>query len=1073
MQLKTKENICQSVLIKIFLMFVFTISISSYAILNSQNTNILSDATTDSIEIPVNFNDNEIKLYNTIMEADSLFEIDVQAAYELVKKNQYLIDSKNSKPYLLASYFHVYGKILVENRNYQSGLDTLMQSLALKIKIYGKNDNKLAKTYNYMGIANFRMHNYEEALNDYQKSVSLLLANNFYGRDLFDAYQNIGIVKANLGIFDKAFTYFEKASNIIEQTSKPDSLGLARFYNNYGLLATLMGKMEEANKYFDISEGYYLGLYGNKHPRLARLNLNKGVNTFNNLNYTLSSLYYKRAVEIYLENEPSGTGLVKALNNLSVIYRQLDNLPLSLDYAFKALTFSPSDDMRLVIYQNIAKVYELLKDYDKAKENFNLALEITKKPNYNPQRKFDLYLLYADFLMVIKNESKSYYYYKLALDNEGDLNGYKTKKYAYVLSKIGSYFLINDSNPENALHYFNRSINIWKSHFQEGKSSKVSSSFHDIRFATAYREKSKALIKRYELKNEVEDLFRSLENYEWLLDQLERISRNLQKENQEIIRGLLYPIYNEAIDLSYLLFQITSSNYYQKKVFSFSEKSKSAILLSSIKNMNALKTSDLPNKLLLKDQNLNEEINAVKKQLYDEKQKTSSSNTRISFFEARLVQLIRSHDSLVKKLEKDYPKYYALKYDLSIIGFEELSRKQSDNEAIIEYHLSDSYLYIFTIRSKKLFTKRLEIDSLFYESLYYFMELKNTDLTLQNRLEFKKFIKHSGRLYNYLIQPVYGYLNDKKLMIIPSGILGYLPFEILLKPDKNIKDLDYSSLNYLVKEFPISYSYSTTLRYSPYFNKPTYKTDLNILYMSPTYKDFISEIPDKELLQLTELPFAQAEVVDLQTEFGGKVLSGKKALKSTFLNTAKNYDILHLAMHTLINDSIPMYSKLVFSSDGSDSEKMFLNTSEIYELNLKASMVTLSACNTGTGVLKKGEGIMSLARGFVFAGVPSVVMTLWSVEDETGLQLMKAFYTYLSAGLPKDEAMQLAKLDVLNSANMIKSHPNFWSAYIVTGDTAILNIVDERNNVWLMLLFVIPFLIVFILYRRVVKNDEF
>ena len=82
---------------------------------------------------------------------------------------------------------------------------------------------------------------------------------------------------------------------------------------------------------------------------------------------------------------------------------------------------------------------------------------------------------------------------------------------------------------------------------------------------------------------------------------------------------------------------------------------------------------------------------------------------------------------------------------------------------------------------------------------------------------------------------------------------------------------------------------------------------------------------------------------------------------------------------------------------------------------------------------------------------------------------MKSFYSYLSEGLPKDEAMQLAKLDMLSSANMIKSHPNFWSAYIVTGDTAPLNIKDERRDVWVLLFFALIFFVTFYLYKKAVR----
>ncbi len=842
---------------------------------------------------------------------------------------------------------------------------------------------------------------------------------------------------------------------------------IAGFYLNYGLLTSLMGKMDLANEYFEISESIYTKLFGNQNLQLANLNLNKGVNTYTNLEYNLSNLYNKKAVEIYLKNNNTSFRLIKSLNNLCAINREIGNLNASLEYGYQALRYNPSAEMKLRVFQNLIKTFEVLKDYDKTIEYFVKSLKLVNQVGFNPNKKFDLYILYANFLLATEYPTESYKYYKQALDIEGENSGYKTKKYAFVLSLIGKYYLRTEESPEKALHYYNRSIEIWQSYLSDGTNKGVDANYHDISFVTAYHGKSEALIRQYELSGKVEGLFESLRNYEWLLGQLERIFRNLQKENQEIVRGQLYPIYNEAIELAFRLYQITSKNYYQKKAFTFSEKSKSAILLSSMQNQNALKTSELPEELLRKDQNLNEEINAVKKQLFDENQKSRPGRKRVSFFETRLVQLLQSHDSLVRRLEKDYPKYYSLKYDFSIIGFDKLSRRLNNDEALIEYQLMDSSLFIFTIRNKKLNSKKVVIDSSFYESLDYFVNLKNADLTTQTRSDFSVFIEHSNRLYKILIEPVYDDLTDKKLVIVPSGLLGYLPFEILVKPNSEYKELEYASLNYLLKEFPISYSYSSTLRFSPFFNNRSFKSSLNMLFMSPSYSHK-SDTSGLEAVPLKDLPFAKAEVDLLYQKYAGKVLKGKYARKSTFLNIAPNFDVLHLAMHTMINDSLPSYSKLVFSGEGSDSVDSFLHTSEIYSLNLRASMVTLSACNTGTGVLQQGEGIMSLARGFVFAGVPSVVMTLWEVQDESGLKIMESFYSFLADGHTKDEAMQLAKLKMLNSANMLKAHPNYWAAYIVTGDTSSLKIVDEKNNVWVLLLLIAIFVGVFVMYRRVV-----
>jgi len=1034
----------------------------------------IDNNTLDSIENINNYNRKEKQLYKITALADSLSKKGDNGAIDDIIKSKYLLEGDSINDKLLAEFYHVYGKLLVQNREYDNGLDTLLLALELKKKVYGEGDSKLAKTYNYIGIARFRKHEYEEALNNYNKAVDVLESNSFFGRDLFDAYLNIGIVKASRGNYENAYKHFKLASEIIGTDGSPDSLAIARFYNSYGLLATFMGKVEDAGNYFNIAERYYIDLFGKDDINLAKVNLNMGVNSFNDLDYQLSQLYYNKVVDLYMAHNQTGSGLIKALNNLSVVNMELGNYSLSENLAKQALSYNPDLDMKIVIYMQLNKIYEFLKDDKKIKKVYSKLLTLVDNPDINPKRRVNVYVSYANYLKARVDYEKAYKYYKMALDIEGEQNGFKTKVYANILSKIGNYYLDSNSDIDMALLYFNRSINIWQKFLEINKDGNVDNSFHDMRFSDAYRGKSKALIRKYELIGGVNNLYNSLENYEWLLDQLERISRSLQKENQEIIRGEIFPIYNEVINLTYKLYNITSNNYFQKKSFEFAEKSKSAILLASIRNTKALQTSDINTTTLKMDQNLNEEINAVKQQLFEENQNAIKNTKMINFFDSRLLMLLKKHDSLVKQLEKNNPKYYSLKYDISVIDINELKNKLSEDEALVEYQIMDSSLYIFVLTDKNLFTRRTNLDSGFYSSLDYILNLKNTNVTNENRDDFNNFVEHSQRLYNVLIGPIYNNIKEHKLLIIPSGILGYLPFEILIKPDSKVKELDYRNLNYLIRDFPISYSYSSTLRFSSLFTSRTFKSKLDILFMAPEYDNNKSDSSIKSLMNLKKLPFALTEVEDLYDEFGGKIYSGAEADKSRFMETAPSYDVLHLAMHTLINDSMPMYSKLVFSPmAGSNDNDIFLNTSEIYKMNLNASMVTLSACNTGRGVLQRGEGIMSLARGFVFAGVPSVVMTLWEVQDETGLKIMQLYYKFLSDGYKKDKAMQMAKIEVLNSSNMIKSHPNYWSAYIITGDTAELNIGNKKSDLWLLLLFSIPILFMLLFYKRVMSNVKY
>ena len=239
------------------------------------------------------------------------------------------------------------------------------------------------------------------------------------------------------------------------------------------------------------------------------------------------------------------------------------------------------------------------------------------------------------------------------------------------------------------------------------------------------------------------------------------------------------------------------------------------------------------------------------------------------------------------------------------------------------------------------------------------------------------------------------------MTVIPDGALGYLPFDALLKQQpqeaRNFKDFDY-----LLRYHSISYCYSATLLQE--------MIDLRYEDTEKKLGAFAPLFPPGNGCDLSTLEFNQTEAQRIGELIEGDLYLAEAANEQTFVEAASNYEILHLATHGEANDEAGAYSYLAFTCLEDSVENELLYAKELYNLRLKAKMVVLSACQTGIGELQKGEGIISLARGFSYAGAKSVVTTLWSINDKNAEQLMTLFYRELTKGVDKDIALQQAKL---------------------------------------------------------------
>lgn len=961
-------------------------------------------------------------------KSDSLITI----AFELIEEHNY------SDSTVIAEAYHILGKNLVTKNQLSEGIQVLKKSAYLKRKYLPDDHSSLSKTINYIGLSFINSQDYDSAIYYCNLARIPLIENDIWDINLFYVYLNIGIGYSSMGNYNTSLDYFDTVLIVLDKSGLINDSSIISYYHfNYALLTTLTGKLRDANESYEKSADLYRHMYGNNYINLAGINNNKGINSYLAYELSKAELYYKKALEVYKANGIQNDARVaKIYFNLSQISLDMGDYQTSIDYCHAGLGDKPSIDIKLMLYKNIAISYAEIGENDKANKYFNDALKLLKSDNFNPKRKQGIFSKYADFLMDIGNGNPLEYYQK-ALKAALDLNGNDSKQYAEVLYSIGNYYLKSEQNPDLAIKYFKKSetlFNTINSGNQGDNISIIQEKEAEIGIASSY-------LMKYKKDRNSSFLMKADTIFTNVLDEIEKISSELTPANKLVLIELVNPVYITAVTNSFELYNITLNEVYLEKVASLIERSKSAALLAEVNSEHALKTSDIPDDIFDFEHETKDEINGLRQLLGNEKLKENPDNIKISYFESQLLELLNDYDSLISEIEVKYPKYYSVKYYNDAISLENIQSNLESDEIILEYMMTDSTVFIMAITDKGFNIKSIPIDSNFYNSLNYIISIKNVDLNKQNLSRFNEFKKHSHTLWKKLIEPQDDMIGSKRIIIIPDGLLGYLPFDILIEYNYESDKINYRDLPFLIRNHPVSYSYSATLKYNTYFEPDKKLTHINILAFAPSYNQ---ETNDGE--NLSELKFAKTEVLEVVSNHGGNAFIDDKATKENFLSEAASSDILHLAMHTIINDSLPLQSKLVFYNDATDSSSNYMFTHEIYNLDINASMVTLSACNTGSGEFRKGEGIMSLARGFVYAGVPSIVMTLWEAQDATGSKLMDFYYTNLFNGMKKDVALQHAKLSILKDANMANAHPFFWSAYIVNGDTSMIECSDNENN---------------------------
>ena len=798
---------------------------------------------------------------------------------------------------------------------------------------------------------------------------------------LENAYAKVYMQKGQL---DQAHTEILNAIDILTKTVPVDEATLAECYNTLGLINWLNGNDEKALEYLFQALELRKKLYGNNNVAVAAIYNNIGL-LYSNTNPDEALKQYEKALTIYQkEYKEVHPTIAIAYSNLGLIYRKAEVYNTSLLNYEKSLTiwnklYTEDHPNKAFIYSSIAQVYSDKKEYANALSYSFKALAIYKKTY-----------------------------------------GEKHPNTAACYTLIGSIYS-NQSDYTNALLNFQSSLiaNCIDFSDTDYRINPLVKNYLDGQLLlSTFTHKSITLEKRESEKTlRIKDLTLALSTYQscdTLLDQLRHIRTG--KNDKLALAAAGFEVYDHSVHLCMTLSENTfQKNKYVQLAYYFIEKSKASVLQESIAEAKAKYFAGIPISELDKEEELKSTIAYLEQRLA----KGIDDDTEMKSVNASLFESKRSYEAFIRSLEKNYPEYYNLKYNVQPITIPTLQKKLQAEDCMFEYLVSESTnsIYIFRITSKNY-------------KLYSIPMIEKYDKYisgLRNSIRFSikpTFIKTSTALYKQLIPSIPKHTSH--VIIVSDGKMSSIPFETLLYRSPENDSCDYADMCFLIKKYAISYNYAGSL-YDPQIKMVN--SNGNVLLFAPVDFSTYSE--------LSSLPGTMNEVTALDTMFKKHAVTNlythSDASRTVLTSDSiSRYTIIHLATHGSVDEEKPELSCIYTSGTTEEDDRIY--SGDMYNMHLNAGLVTLSACQTGLGKISKGEGMIGLSRALFYSGADNIMVSLWKVSDNSTQLFMTDFYkNYLNAGnAPYFQAAREAKLQLLHSEKY--SSPYYWAAFVLIGE---------------------------------------
>lgn len=932
-----------------------------------------------------------------------------------------------------------------------------------------------ASALNGLGEAAYRQKQFEQANGFFLQSLQSRMEHLGLQHPLTaDVYNNLGNCAVERGQYAEALSLHQKALDIRRKTLPAQHPDLATSYNNLGNCYLLLGDPAAALPAFEAALALRQQLFGSEHPKTGQVLGNLG-NCLSALGHTAQAvIHYRHALQIRRNTLGNWhPDLIPALENLGDCCFEGGDYIEALDHFRQALFiaehYSNAGPTAAypTLWHKIGLCYQYERDFKQAldlhlrAENHWAATFGKQHPSFGALWN-NIGNCYAEQKMW--NQATGYYQRAAALQLQA--NGNKSSlELSLIYNNLGLCYL--DENPSQALAYFQKAgqqlpvyttpekVECLKNQaLAQAGLGRWSQALQNLDLAMQYADSLDAtsslevmaargalLSQRGIRLHQPELLHEALVVLDSALNLSDRLRLDLSAPaSRQRWTERQYPLLQRAVESAFYLWQWTSDAALLEKAFVLAERNRSLQLLDKLRQEQALQFAAVPDSLVAQSRHWAEILNQREKRYLARKGQGGETEAQ-GVAEAR-----RRLSDISRQMEALSPTYARLLHEAAPATPQAIRKQvlQDGDGALVAYFHTHSAWFAFVLTQDRLQGVRLPLDTsleTMVKTFRHSIEAYPAASGAQALAEANTYANTAYALYGKIIAPLCanGPL-PKKLLIVADGILAYLPFEALLceRPEQVQQ---FKSHHYLLRDHECSYAFSAT-QLLELLQQPAIKSGKTLLAVAPSF--------DNPRYPLRPLQHNRPEAAAVARLLHGDLRDGHEATAQAFTQLAPRYRILHLATHGYAGSGVGELSYLAFSPPVDSGPSPFLYVRDLYLLRLKAALVVLSACETNAGEYRTGEGLISLAKGFFHAGARSVVATLWRVDDAKNAALMLHFFDYLKQGLPKDIALQRAKLSFLDTQAHAEAHPVYWAAAMAQGDMSPVTLSVFESCGWWM-----------------------